>query len=327
MVDDEATLQLAHSFTPFGEELEKYGESEATFGYAGQQFDAQTGLLYLRARYYAPGSGRFINRDTWAGDSNMPMSYNAWLYGYGNPVRYVDPSGKIPNLADIKDGNIIYCDYCGFLDLGHLNAGLVDNLLNQLADENKSYSDSENYHEVRIDTTVKLVNKENSSIYAIVKKGLDKSTRLSVALGIFQSLNEKIEDNQVWFTRYSFEDLSSDQIGFYLGANFGNVDIRKDNSDGRPNEEARKRLSDICGFPIDKEDAKERTIEVYNDFVKGKWLFFSPIRIDAWGKYLQPCGEEGNDYKIKDLPEEFTSISPILPSRNGMWWIYDKNID
>jgi RHS repeat-associated protein len=60
---------------------------------AAQKYDAQTGLLYLRARYYAPGIGRFISHDMWSGDANMPMSYNAWLYGYGNPVRYLDPSG------------------------------------------------------------------------------------------------------------------------------------------------------------------------------------------------------------------------------------------
>ena len=42
---------------------------------------------------YAPGMGRFMARDSWGGDDNQPMSYNAWLYGYANPVRNVDPSG------------------------------------------------------------------------------------------------------------------------------------------------------------------------------------------------------------------------------------------
>lgn len=35
-----------------------------------------------------------MSRDTWTGDEGMPMSYNVWLYGYGNPVRYSDPSGN-----------------------------------------------------------------------------------------------------------------------------------------------------------------------------------------------------------------------------------------
>jgi uncharacterized protein RhaS with RHS repeats len=51
-------------------------------------------MVYLRARYYAPTDGRFLSRDTWEGDANKPMSYNAWLYTYANPVNLTDSSGK-----------------------------------------------------------------------------------------------------------------------------------------------------------------------------------------------------------------------------------------
>ncbi|MBI9044412.1 MAG: RHS repeat-associated core domain-containing protein [Anaerolineaceae bacterium] len=61
-------VQLSQRFTPFGEVKEKYGDAEDAFGYAGQMYDEQIGLLYLRARYYAPGTGRFISHDTWSGD-------------------------------------------------------------------------------------------------------------------------------------------------------------------------------------------------------------------------------------------------------------------
>jgi len=50
-------------------------------------------LVYLRARYYAPGMGRFITKDAWLGDYNRPLSLNHWMYGYGNPVKYIDPTG------------------------------------------------------------------------------------------------------------------------------------------------------------------------------------------------------------------------------------------
>jgi RHS repeat-associated protein len=46
-------------------------------------------LLYMRARYYLPSLGRFVNKDPigFAGGLN--------LYGYGgnNPISWVDPSG------------------------------------------------------------------------------------------------------------------------------------------------------------------------------------------------------------------------------------------
>jgi len=51
-------------------------------------------LIYLRARYYAPGDGRFISRDSWDGDYNRPLSLNRWNYVEGNPVNFVDPLGN-----------------------------------------------------------------------------------------------------------------------------------------------------------------------------------------------------------------------------------------
>ncbi len=38
--------------------------------------------------------GRFLSRDTWAGDVNRPGSLNRWGYTEGNVVNYTDPTGK-----------------------------------------------------------------------------------------------------------------------------------------------------------------------------------------------------------------------------------------
>jgi hypothetical protein len=51
-------------------------------------------MVYLRARYYSPGEGRFLSRDTWGGSYNNPLSLNRWNYVEGNPVTYTDPSGR-----------------------------------------------------------------------------------------------------------------------------------------------------------------------------------------------------------------------------------------
>jgi hypothetical protein len=53
-------------------------------------------LIYLRARYYTPTLGRFLTKDTWAGDSSHPLSFNAWNYVDGNPINYADPTGQCP---------------------------------------------------------------------------------------------------------------------------------------------------------------------------------------------------------------------------------------
>jgi RHS repeat-associated protein len=53
-------------------------------------------LLYARSRYYDPRWGRFIQRDTWEGRIDEPPSLNAFVFGYANPLRYVDPMGHMP---------------------------------------------------------------------------------------------------------------------------------------------------------------------------------------------------------------------------------------
>ena len=58
------------------------------FGFAGQYTDAESGLLYMRARYYDPGTGQFLTRDPAATISGS-------VYGYADDSPFVvtDPSG------------------------------------------------------------------------------------------------------------------------------------------------------------------------------------------------------------------------------------------
>lgn len=95
LVDRNGTVTLAKSYQPYGTEESSVGNGLSSYGFTGEMSDA-TGLIYLRSRYYASNAGRFITRDTWDGDANMPMSYNAWLYVYANPINLTDPSGHFP---------------------------------------------------------------------------------------------------------------------------------------------------------------------------------------------------------------------------------------
>jgi RHS repeat-associated protein len=52
-----------------------------------------SGMLYLRARWYQPHTGRFFSPDTIIPDFQNPQSINRYLYVVGNPIRYVDPAG------------------------------------------------------------------------------------------------------------------------------------------------------------------------------------------------------------------------------------------
>ena len=64
------------------------------FGFTGHEHDAETGLYYMKGRYYDPQTGRFLARDPFAGTPFEPASLHRYLYAYGNPTVYVDPTGE-----------------------------------------------------------------------------------------------------------------------------------------------------------------------------------------------------------------------------------------
>jgi RHS repeat-associated protein len=96
MVNESGTVTLTQSYDPYGTVIPSSlsGAGVTSYGFTGEY--QGNDLVYLRSRMYAPGMGRFMSRDTWGGDESQPMSYNAWLYVYANPVVYTDATGYIP---------------------------------------------------------------------------------------------------------------------------------------------------------------------------------------------------------------------------------------
>ncbi|MHB9095751.1 MAG: glycoside hydrolase family protein, partial [Eubacteriales bacterium] len=84
-----------------------------TFGYTGEQYDEESNLLYLRARYYEPETGRFLSRDTYEGELENPLSRHMYAYVGNNSVNYVDPTGNIRffiNDKEITEGFFLSSD-------------------------------------------------------------------------------------------------------------------------------------------------------------------------------------------------------------------------
>jgi len=73
--------------------------SNQNFGYTGEMLDAESGLLYLRARYYDPSIGRFISADPYLGRMAEPVTQNRYIYVHNNPLLFVDPSGNFAFLG------------------------------------------------------------------------------------------------------------------------------------------------------------------------------------------------------------------------------------
>ncbi|GMK38808.1 hypothetical protein PCCS19_18620 [Paenibacillus sp. CCS19] len=65
------------------------------FRYSGEFWDDSTDLQYLRARWYDPSVGRFINEDTYKGSLTNPLTLNFYTYVENNPLISIDPSGNM----------------------------------------------------------------------------------------------------------------------------------------------------------------------------------------------------------------------------------------
>ncbi|OQY44697.1 MAG: hypothetical protein B6247_29910 [Candidatus Parabeggiatoa sp. nov. 2] len=84
-------------------------EVDTPFLYNGRDgvMTDDTGLYYMRARFYNPEIRRFVNRDVLLGSVDDGQSLNRFAYVSGNPVSFVDPFGlaakKINEMLDYME--------------------------------------------------------------------------------------------------------------------------------------------------------------------------------------------------------------------------------
>ena len=72
----------------------RYGEYQydSETEYTDAQGNFVTGLYYLNARHYDPGTARFLEIDTYTGNISDPLSLNLYSYCRNEPIMYTDPT-------------------------------------------------------------------------------------------------------------------------------------------------------------------------------------------------------------------------------------------
>jgi len=104
--DDGGTVVSYREFDPYGNPVQNGGDP---YGYTGEWWEAEVGLLYLRARWYVPETGTFLNMDPLSQiiDSRFstpafdqmyyfnPELRHEYIYSLNNPISLSDPSGYI----------------------------------------------------------------------------------------------------------------------------------------------------------------------------------------------------------------------------------------
>ena len=88
VTDGHRNVQNSYQYDAFGMPLGTTEKLNNRIRYTGQQYDELTEQYYLRARYYNPVAGRFMQEDVYQGDG-----LNLYAYCGNNPVVYDDPSG------------------------------------------------------------------------------------------------------------------------------------------------------------------------------------------------------------------------------------------
>ena len=101
-----------YDYDAFGNLRSVTGESHNPFRYCGEYLDAESGLIYLRNRYYDPHTGRFITEDPAKDGTNW------YVYCGNNPVNYIDPLGL--DAIIITNSNSVGIE--GVVTAGHTSA-------------------------------------------------------------------------------------------------------------------------------------------------------------------------------------------------------------
>ena len=89
------TEAAAYTYDAWGKLLTSSGDMADVnpLRYRGYYYDTETGLYYLKSRYYDPEVDRFINPDAYASTGQGILGTNMFTYCRNNPVNLSDPTG------------------------------------------------------------------------------------------------------------------------------------------------------------------------------------------------------------------------------------------
>ena len=101
LYDSNLNVVVRYTYDSWGKLLSTTGTLAGSLGvknpfrYRGYYYDTETGLYYLKSRYYDPETCRFINMDSVEyADPTYLHGLNLYAYCNNNPIMYVDPNGN-----------------------------------------------------------------------------------------------------------------------------------------------------------------------------------------------------------------------------------------
>ena len=132
IIDTNGNVVVEYKYDAWGKALFTTGTLAGTLGalnplrYRGYIYDEETGLYYLRSRYYNPLVGRFVSADELLGEKLLTV--NVFSYCWNRPITKADKSGKFA--AAVAVGGWIVSGSWGFFAkiLGALGVAAIAGL-------------------------------------------------------------------------------------------------------------------------------------------------------------------------------------------------------
>jgi RHS repeat-associated protein len=102
-VEGGVTVVARHTYLPYGEEATATTQDGERLKFTAHERDLlgtvsspADDLDYMHARHYSPITGRFLSFDPFGGNPQWPQSWNRYSHVLGNPLKYIDPYGLLP---------------------------------------------------------------------------------------------------------------------------------------------------------------------------------------------------------------------------------------
>jgi RHS repeat-associated protein len=93
LTDIAGAVTDTYQYDAWGSLIGRAGTTPNVRLFAGEELDPDIGLINLRARQYAPDTGRFLTIDALAGTPVWPNTLNRYLFANADPIGFIDPSG------------------------------------------------------------------------------------------------------------------------------------------------------------------------------------------------------------------------------------------
>jgi RHS repeat-associated protein len=333
-VDGGGQVLSVESYRPFGLPLE--GEGGAPYGYTGEWWEGEAGLLYLRARWYTPSQGRLLSRDTVPGYAKRPLTQHLWLYALANPVRYVDPSGH-----NAKHPCYAHTENYGWFDSEHFGTGNPVGIIQNVKRVAQGASGGE-IIEIKQPLHVRQYTLIYKAFYWVSDRVPDYMVD-NVSLAIYKHWSIRFEDWQgriAWglagaSSTFSVEDLPSHYVGFFAAA-----ETLRQREQGLITQEQKVTGQEIIEKylgPVEwtNEEPPHQVYIYASQFLpapEGPRLMRVPLKnyefrprvSDDHGLYLK-------DWYHKDWPEAmyiqpvtglFCSCRPFFCELGELWWLF-----